>query len=57
VVLGWQRLVKPMIERGSLVSLGNNIKRAPETFHVLSEPDKTFGENARLLRDWLAAST
>jgi DNA-binding transcriptional LysR family regulator len=55
VVLGWQRLVKPMIERGELVPLGNNIIRAPEVFFILSEPDDAISENARLLRDWLVA--
>ncbi|MCR9138289.1 MAG: LysR substrate-binding domain-containing protein [Alphaproteobacteria bacterium] len=53
VVLGWQRLVKPYLERQVLVPLGTNRLPAPASFYIVSEPDELISANARTVRDWL----
>lgn len=53
VVLGWERLINPLIEQGSLVPLGSVKMNAPASFYITSEPNEKLSPNARLLRDWL----
>lgn len=53
VVLGWQRLVKPYLERQVLVPLGPNRLPAPASFYIVSEPDDLISANARTVRNWL----
>ncbi len=56
VVLGWQRLVRPFIERRVLVALGPHRIDAPASFYIVSDPEDAISPNARLLRDWLLAN-
>lgn len=51
VVLGWRRLVQPLIDDGSLVALGSWEIPAPIAFYILADAD--LDEAARTLRDWL----
>ncbi len=53
VVLGWERLVRPVLERGELVMLGSHWLEAPEYFYIVSESDDLISDNARTLRNWL----
>ncbi|MEM8811930.1 MAG: LysR substrate-binding domain-containing protein [Pseudomonadota bacterium] len=54
VVLGWERLVSPLIERGVLVSLGPWRLPAPQSFYILAESEPA--EPVSILLDWLIAS-
>lgn len=56
VVLGWRRLVAPLIERGDLVVFGPHAMPAPHGFHVCHAPESELSIAARTLRDWLVAS-
>jgi DNA-binding transcriptional LysR family regulator len=53
IVLGWQRLVRPFIDRKVLVPLGPNRLKAPGSFYIVSDPDDLISANARIVRDWL----
>lgn len=53
IVLGWQKLVKPVLDNNSLVLLGENVTRAPEWFYVISDTDDALSPNAILFRNWL----
>ena len=53
IVLGWQRLVRPLLEKNLLIPLGPNTLRAPNSFYIVSDPDETISPNARLLKTWL----
>lgn len=53
VVLGWKNLVKPKIDDGSLVVLGNTSIPAPTSIYIMSEKEKLLSNNIRILRDFL----
>ncbi len=53
VVLGWKRLVGPLLERGSLAVLGDHSINAPNRFHLISLPEQQLSPAARQLREWL----
>jgi len=56
VVLGWRRLVAPLLESGALVPLGRFELPAPATFRVLMMGESEPTDETRLLHDWLVAS-
>ena len=56
VVLGWKRLVSPLLERGALVPLGAHSVPSPAGFHIASAPLPSLSRNARILRQWLLDS-
>lgn len=53
VVLGWKKLLKPKIDDGSLVVLGNISTPAPSAIYIMSEKEELLSENVRALRDFL----
>lgn len=53
IVLGWRRLVQPLIDRHELVVLPGFRLPAPSGFYIVSEPELQLSENARRLRLWL----
>lgn len=53
VVLGWQRLVAPFLEEGSLVPLGPHVLPAPAALRVRHAGEGEPTASARLLHDWL----
>lgn len=52
VVLGWKRLVEPLLEREALVPLGQFKNPAPGAFYLITS-EQEVGEDAALFRDWL----
>ncbi|MDC0659927.1 LysR substrate-binding domain-containing protein [Leisingera sp. SS27] len=53
LVLGWQRLLHPLLTSGQLVPIGPHVLAAPHGFHLVGRPDADLSESARLLRNWV----
>ncbi len=53
IVLGWQRLIQPLLARGLLVPLGRHSLAAPHRFHLISRTGADLSPDALLLRDFL----
>lgn len=51
VVLGWERLTRPLIERGALVQVLPHRLETPQDFYVKLR--RNAPANAKVLRDWL----
>lgn len=56
VVLGWKRLVSPLLARGTLSVLGEHSIDAPNRFHLVSLPEQQLSPAAQQLREWLLAN-
>jgi len=59
LLLGWERLLAPLIKRGLLVALDEFSLPAPGSFYLVSphsEPLRDSGRSARVLHDWLVES-
>ena len=54
VVLGWRRLVQPLLDAGALVALSRWEVVAPQSFYVLGDDDPA--PQTTILRDWLISS-
>ena len=55
IVLGWRHLVKPKIDSGELVILGDTAIPAPSAIYIMSEKEELLPENVKALRDFLLA--
>jgi LysR family glycine cleavage system transcriptional activator len=55
VVLGWKRLVRPLLNGGHLVPIGPHALEAPLSFYVVCRPDAEMTEAARKLRNWIVS--
>lgn len=55
VVLGWQRLVQPMLDSGKLVPVGDWALPSPHHFYLAGLPDVELSQNALALKSWLIA--
>lgn len=53
VVLGWERLLAPLLADGSLVQVGNFAMTAPGSFYLCSAPPQQLSPEAQVLRAWL----
>ena len=53
VALGWHSMVDPLIQRGKLVRLGTLEMRAPGSFYLSWQANRSLSEEADLLRKWL----
>ena len=53
IVLGWKNLLKPKIDDGSLVVLGNISTPAPSAIYIMSENEELLSKNVKILRDFL----
>ncbi|GAA6159559.1 LysR substrate-binding domain-containing protein [Ruegeria sp. HU-ET01832] len=53
LVLGWQRLIQPMLQSGKLVTLGPHHLTAPNQFYLVGRPDDELSESARALKNWI----
>ncbi|KIC38898.1 LysR substrate-binding domain-containing protein [Leisingera sp. ANG-M7] len=53
LVLGWQRLLHPLLTSRQLVPIGPHVLAAPHGFHLVGRPDAELSESARLLRNWV----
>jgi LysR family transcriptional regulator, glycine cleavage system transcriptional activator len=53
VVLGWKKLVTPLLKSGALVSLGDQTMRAPDSFYILESRVSDDNPAVSLLKSWL----
>lgn len=53
IVLGWERLLAPLVADGSLVQVGGFVMDAPESNYLCSAPAPRLTREAQILRDWL----
>lgn len=56
ILLGWERLLAPLLERKLLVTLDEHAIDAPDHFYLSHSQDKPLRQNAVLLKNWLLAS-
>lgn len=53
LVLGWQRLVQPLLASGQLVAFTQYQQPSPEAFHLFSKEEPALTPDMRTLRTWL----
>ena len=53
VALGWQRLIRPLLERRQLHPIGPHVSAAAHRFHLVGRPEEEMSEAVRQLRDWI----
>ncbi|MCR9212881.1 MAG: LysR substrate-binding domain-containing protein [Proteobacteria bacterium] len=56
IVLGWQQLIRPLLEQRKLASFGRHSLEAPHSFYLIMETDDRLPHSARITRDWLLAN-
>ena len=56
VVLGWQRLLAPLIAEGALQQLGRFSMKAPQSFYLCRSPGERLSAEAGILSNWLLAN-
>lgn len=54
VVLGWERMTAPLLQRGVLTKFTHHQSDAPKVFYIRKSP--IAGDQAQLLRDWLVST-
>ena len=55
LVLGWRRLIQPLLANGTLAVVGPHSLPAPHQFHLAGLPDAQLSEPAHVLKSWLLA--
>lgn len=53
IVLGWKRLIQPLLDKGQLAQIGSYSMSAPNRFYIVSESSEKLSKNSVILRDWL----
>ncbi len=53
LVLGWQRLIAPLIDAGKLAPIRPHVLPAPHQFYLVGHPDKDLSDGVRTLKDWI----
>lgn len=53
LALGWQRLVRPLMETGKLVPIGPHILTAPHQFYLIGRQDSELSNGALALKKWI----
>jgi len=53
IVLGWERLLAPLLQDGALVQVGEGAMAAPDSFYLCSGSHQHLSAEADILRDWL----
>lgn len=56
VVLGWKRLLQPMLAKSELVIMGDTVMSAPTAFYLLYSKDDEMDESVRTLKTYLLNS-
>ena len=56
VVIGWKKLLKPMLDKGELVVMGDTIMSSNKAFYLLYTRDENMDENLRTLINYLLNS-
>ncbi|MGP7795657.1 LysR substrate-binding domain-containing protein [Sphingomonas sp. CLY1604] len=57
LMLGWRRLVGPLLEGGRLKVVEGHSIPAPRRFYLVSRPDEDLAAPARLLKGWIGGIT
>jgi len=55
LLLGWRRLIDPLLRERRLVVVGSHALPAPRRFHLVTRPTEQLSGDALALRDWLIA--
>jgi len=53
IVLGWQRLISPLLETNKLVRLGTKTLKSADGFYLVSNSDELVSPATRTVRNWL----
>jgi LysR family transcriptional regulator, glycine cleavage system transcriptional activator len=53
LVLGWQRLIAPLIDAGKLAPIRPHVLPAPHQFYLVGHPDADASDGVRALKDWI----
>lgn len=53
IALGWQRLIRPLLETKQLYPIGPHVIAAPHRFRVVGRPDEELSEASMQLKEWL----
>ncbi len=53
LALGWQHLLRPILQTGQLVPIGEFTVTAPNRFHLVGYPDDELSAAALLLKEWI----
>jgi len=56
VVIGWKKLLKPMLDKGELVVMSDTVMSSPTAFYLLYSKDDEMNENVRTLKTYLLNS-
>ena len=56
VVIGWKKLLQPMLDKGELVVMGDTVIPAPTAFYLLYSKDDDLDENVQILKIYLLNS-
>lgn len=57
LMLGWRRLISPLLQSGRLEIVEGHSVAAPHRFYLVSRPEAELTASARTLKTWLIAST
>ncbi|PDQ18463.1 LysR family transcriptional regulator [Mesorhizobium sanjuanii] len=55
IALGWRHLAERLLASGLLVSATSHVMRTGTRFHIIWPKNRELSDNARKVRDWLAA--
>ncbi len=53
LVLGWRRLIQPLLASGKLVAVGTHQLQAPNQFYLVGRADDQLSDNAQALKSWI----
>lgn len=53
IVLGWERLLQPLLTEGALVQVGDAAMAAPDSFYLCHNSGQRLTAEAKTLHDWL----
>ncbi|OIQ32918.1 MAG: LysR family transcriptional regulator [Alphaproteobacteria bacterium MedPE-SWcel] len=55
LTLGWEQLIRPVLNRGDLQIIAPHVLSAPQKFYLICKPEEELTPSARMLRDWIIA--
>lgn len=55
IALGWRHLVERLLASGLLVPVTDHVMKTGTAFHIIWPKNRELSDNARKVRDWLAA--
>jgi DNA-binding transcriptional LysR family regulator len=57
IVLGWKRLIGPMLQSRKLVTVGGHQMAAPQKFYLTWNSRRPQSPECAVLKEWLLANT